>query len=959
MNKEILKRIKKTDNNEAVSQFFQLLNDLIRRLGIDPDDERLALNVRNDSRKRFSVNINGRLVLGLREGPEIGFMLDNVPYADIISKIKPEETENFEKGDEAKFAWFSMKSLKTETNFNWIREHWIAASTQYLPTQKRSQYRKHHISEMYKMGANPEKLESYFTAREVPQLDEGKIKEAIVAYSIALRETDWLTTHEGYKFKFLKWFADNIDLKTQDNNTIKAKIEESQNIAFHPGAKGVNFIKSIKRFNDEYISDSDLELIRPIASREKELTKDDTFSFGSLPKASCFLSLFTEGKYIAYDAESSPAYDKLKEGDHSPPIQGWNSFTFNQDFYLEIREQLIKNNFDTSPFKQILETQGLTVTQWNWIAQDFLLYVNREFKEQLEVPAYYCVGFTYNGNENQLPRFIDEGIWENGYDTKFAEIVKSVPVGSMLAAKTSYTKKVNGKMISILEVHNRARVIENSEDGNSLKVEWETDFTPFQLEGKGGYRSTISQVTNQENINLIFNQQASRTLMEPREEYNKVGMQAINTILYGPPGTGKTYTLSKEYFPKYTTSESSLSPEKYAENIIKDLTWWQVLVMVLSEMGSAKVNDIMDHPWMQIKSRHSASKNVRAAIWGQLQIHTTLDSKNVKYTNRQAPYVFDKLENSQWELLRSEAENDVPELLTLVDDIKTFKPRSDKQIKRYVFTTFHQSFSYEDFIEGIKPVMEESEGEVKYEIKSGVFKQLCTEARNDKDNRYAIFIDEINRGNVSAIFGELITLIEQDKREGQPNEMTATLPYSKEEFSVPNNVDIYGTMNTADRSVEALDSALRRRFSFEELRPKPELLAELNANANNIDGIDLVSLLKTINDRIELVLDKDHQIGHSYFIGVNSPTSLKEVFVNKVFPLLEEYFFGDFGKIGLIVGGAFIEEVKKDKKPKLPINFTYEDANYFTEKKVYKYIDSDKWDAKAFISVYEDVKTGE
>jgi 5-methylcytosine-specific restriction endonuclease McrBC GTP-binding regulatory subunit McrB len=166
-------------------------------------------------------------------------------------------------------------------------------------------------------------------------------------------------------------------------------------------------------------------------------------------------------------------------------------------------------------------------------------------------------------------------------------------------------------------------------------------------------------------------------------------------------------------------------------------------------------------------------------------------------------------------------------------------------------------------------------------------------------------------------------------------------------------------MNTADRSVEALDSALRRRFSFEELRPKPELLAELDQNARNIEGVDLVTLLKTINDRIELVLDKDHQIGHSYFIGITTIKGLKEAFVNKVFPLLEEYFFGDFGKIGLIVGGAFIEEVKKENKPKLPTNFTYEDANYFTEKKVYKYIDSDKWDAKAFISVYEDVKTGE
>ena len=214
----------------------------------------------------------------------------------------------------------------------------------------------------------------------------------------------------------------------------------------------------------------------------------------------------------------------------------------------------------------------------------------------------------------------------------------------------------------------------------------------------------------------------------------------------------------------------------------------------------------------------------------------------------------------------------------------------------------------------------------------------------EETKNHVLIIDEINRGNVSAIFGELITLLEEDKRKGNKEHTEAVLPYSGDNFSVPNNVYIIGTMNTADRSVEALDTALRRRFSFVEMQPKPDILSK-------VGEVDLSKLLKTINQRIELLIDKDHQIGHSYFIGIEDLDGLKRTFKDKIIPLLEEYFYGDFGKIGLVLGGAFIKLA--ENQVAFPKNFEYE-KDFLEDKKIYHITSFNEWDDEAFISIYED-----
>ena len=223
--------------------------------------------------------------------------------------------------------------------------------------------------------------------------------------------------------------------------------------------------------------------------------------------------------------------------------------------------------------------------------------------------------------------------------------------------------------------------------------------------------------------------------------------------------------------------------------------------------------------------------------------------------------------------------------------------------------------------------------------------QLSANARA-QSRKFVLIIDEINRGNIAGIFGDLITLIEPDKREGSEEALQLVLPYSKTWFSLPTNFHIIGTMNTADRSVEALDSALRRRFTFVELQPQPELLTQ-----PPISGVDLNKMLTAINNRIAVLLDADHAIGHSYFMKIKSLAELKTVFSNKILPLLEEYFYGDLGKVGLILGKDFIDVEKSSAD--IFADFDYEYMHEIKDGKVYRLKSIEQMEASSFIRIYD------
>jgi predicted RNA-binding protein with PUA-like domain len=464
---------------------------------------------------------------------------------------------------------------------------------------------------------------------------------------------------------------------------------------------------------------------------------------------------------------------------------------------------------------------------------------------------------------------------------------------------------------------------------------------------------------------------------EELQQLMNISERTRNILLYGPPGTGKTYIVN--HFTNYFLLYHNISPDKANEywhavteknietrrklqslvrvdrdkEIEQSAFWWitanekQWTWKTLFEQGqeffnkrklaknflAAKAGDLvfgyLAHPHKklvaiarikeELHTRFEDDKEVEGLIIEPVaELQHPLDWQEIISNPilKESEPVKNRAQGTLFRLETEEAQ-ELFRLLKAKGNSITSPTKVQANFSEFV--TFHQSFAYEEFIEGLKPVVsdegetEDGDAQIKYRVMPGAFRLICSRAEAEwrahgkATPKYLIVIDEINRANIAKVLGELITLIEDDKRLGQPNELTVRLPYSGDRFGVPPNLYILGTMNTADRSIALLDIALRRRFTFTEMMPRPALL-------KTVADVDLNQLLTRLNERIVALLDRDNQIGHSYFLGIdeNDIDGLHFTWYHRVIPLLQEYFYNDNARLKSVLGERFLRRIEID-----------------------------------------------
>jgi 5-methylcytosine-specific restriction protein B len=577
------------------------------------------------------------------------------------------------------------------------------------------------------------------------------------------------------------------------------------------------------------------------------------------------------------------------------------------------------------------------ITRYKEICSRFAKYKNKpasEYDENILIDIWRS---TDNGVAGVSPGFLSHDEFSLLRDDLPAITAKIVndPSSEMLKSTYAWAKKAKqeGKLRTIKwSVINRVFSAANPEEYSTLLNEYEQKNLVNKLNALFNLGIEYSKNWAEQNKNLmnalkaeglegedtylintfawklleLFGKKNIETEVNnsATDEHYMTDKSCQNVIYYGPPGTGKTFKLQKILKNDYTDSAVIQDRDLWLAEHIDNFNWFEILLLVLLDSTKPlKVADIISHEFYQVKAKlNNRTANLKQTAWAALQSHTVTNSNTVKYEKRVEPLVFDKDENSLWFIVESKNEQ-LEEYVSLLALLKE-GPKQAETIKRFEFVTFHQSYGYEEFIEGLRPITNDN-GDISYEVKPGVLKRICKRAESDPVHQYALVIDEINRGNISKIFGELISLVEIDKRKGCDNELTVTLPYSGLPFTVPANVNIIGTMNTADRSLTHIDVALRRRFKFKELRTDYSLLP------SDVDGINIKHLLYTMNQRIELLLDREHILGHALFMKITSLSELAHIFKTNIMPLLEEYFFENWSKINQVLNdNTFIEEQK-------------------------------------------------
>ena len=698
-----------------------------------------------------------------------------------------------------------------------------------------------------------------------------------------------------------------------------------------------------------------------------------------------------------------------------------------------INQSGLKLTKDSKEYKY-LTTDVINIERYNSILDDSIGLAKQ----------YFLVGAYWDGSSpaDQSSRFIENGIWENGYDDKFSDEVNAVPVGSKIAIKAAFTRE---KTKSVMAIKARGTVLENNNDGKTLLVEWDENFIPFEVDFSGGYWATIKEVTNKEHIDAIFHNTSNKTNtfeLVKRKFHSSIFNNYIDLIrkiifdlkikandqriVYSVRDNRLNFTVGQRYCFNLYASESRgvygvISKTKLSDksepydgtppqpyySYFKDFNpnsteWESIIESIKDELSRTTKSGFRKYNNSEFENYVFAINKISNYNQMNFPLNTIL----------YGPPGTGKTYNT---ILRSAEIVENRKIDSYDDALKIFK---DNLHNRIEFITFHQNYSYEDFIQGLRPETD-NKSSLTFDKKDGIFKKIAEKAleniklsekapeelsnealfdnalekfkevveENDanypinetayimeveedafrytgekwtnhanglrmkfsdlkefykngvksrKDvkhlsnisglagqhatyyflvyekiikllpkkidaplkverKNYVIIIDEINRANISRVFGELITLIEPDKRSHGEIPLEAKLP-SGDYFIVPSNLYIIGTMNTADKSIALLDIALRRRFDFESMYPLYEIKGS--------EIYDKEILLK-INEQIIKSKGHDFQIGHAYFMGENK--DLIQRMNKKVIPLLLEYFMNDEKEVKSILFNAGLQ----------------------------------------------------
>lgn len=692
-------------------------------------------------------------------------------------------------------------------------------------------------------------------------IDKRKLQSILQEYKKAFPKLFWTDkqNNEKYKWVAIKHFQVNWDIDAPDFlDMFTQATAKTENLLaamnYFPRGMIIEFCKvapeDVRKMFRDLFDES-----KSVVTRVEEFIKESerlrtTYQpesgwkshYQNTNSITTYLWLMYPDKYYIYKYSECRAVAYAISNDYKP-TKGAKPETLLGaiSLYDEIAEFCNTDSELVRMLRTALDDTCYADPKLRTLAIDIGFYISRHYSQKEpaatnSVDHAWYVGAVIN-NQDMLDTFVAEERWQNGYAEKYTDDVKKMQVGDKIVIKAAYTRKnvpfkTNGTTVSVMGIKAYGTITDNPGDGQNVKVKWEKVFEPIKEWYFFTARNTLWHVVRQAD-DWVYGALLDFTFLDAPQDYDR-------------------FLEMPFWKDRYAVVEND--PEE-----------------VISDISEEEPPKRIELPVRQPRTNKLHTMNtILYGAPGTGKTYSTAEYAMAIIEGRPVRTGKMTVEERQ-EILKAYKEN--------------------TKSGRIVFTTFHQNYGYEEFIQGLRP--SHDSGALSFVKADGVFKKMVEAAIGDHDNNYVFIIDEINRANISKVFGELITLIEEDKRWGEFNELSVTLPMG-DIFAIPNNLYIIGTMNTADKSISLIDTALRRRFDFVEVPPAPEFVG------NSV----LRNVLETINAKLADELESsDLLIGHAYFIG-KTEDDLAEIMNRNIIPLLYEYFYDNAKKVKTIVDKA-------------------------------------------------------